>query len=223
MKLEALVKQRLDELDKKAEALRADKHVDFVSLEGVTYYDVDSAGFNAWGTSALSLLERVFTKDNIHYEQFRKHFEQGQLHGASVSTFDNCRAVLQAAREDYEGGYIFILEKSLSGEIFSDFVELAKAALPESKEVAAVLACAALEDALKRYARQNGLDVGDKVMQEVVSALKSKGLVAGAQKQLLDTMPKLRDYAMHANWDKLTSADVGSIIGFVEQFLLSHF
>jgi hypothetical protein len=28
---------------------------------------------------------------------------------------------------------------------------------------------------------------------------------------------------MHANWEKLTPADVGSIIGFVEQFLLSHF
>jgi len=36
-------------------------------------------------------------------------------------------------------------------------------------------------------------------------------------------MPKLRDYAMHANWAKLSSADVGSIIGFVEQFLLAHF
>jgi hypothetical protein len=86
-----------------------------------------------------------------------------------------------------------------------------------------VLACASLEDALKRYARENNLEVDDKVMQEVVSALKSKGLVSGAQKSLLDTMPKLRDFAMHANWDKLTSADVGSIIGFVEQFLLSHF
>ena len=61
---------------------------------------------------------------------------------------------------------------------------------------------AALEDALKRYARENNLGVDDKVMQEVVSALKTKGLVSGAQKSLLNTMPKLRDFAMHANWDK---------------------
>lgn len=89
--------------------------------------------------------------------------------------------------------------------------------------MAAVLACAALEDALKRFAESNGLNVNDKVMQEVVNALKAKGLVTGAQKSLLDSMPKIRDYAMHANWDKITAQDVGSVIGFVEQFLLSHF
>jgi hypothetical protein len=116
------------------------------------------------------------------------------------------------------------VEKSLSGEVLGDFVALAKVALQEGhKDVAAVLASAALEDALKRYAKQNNLEVNDRVMQDVVSALKSKGLVGGAQKTLLDTMPKLRDYAMHANWDKLTPEDVSSIIGFVEQFLLTHF
>jgi hypothetical protein len=88
----------------------------------------------------------------------------------------------------------------LSGEILGDFVGLAQRSLQEGyKDVAAVLACAALEDALKRYASLNGLEVGDKDMQEVVNALKSKGLVGGAQKTLLDAMPKLRDYAMHAN------------------------
>jgi len=53
--------------------------------------------------------------------------------------------------------------------------------------------------------------------------LKSKGLIGGAQKSLLDSMPKIRDYAMHANWNKITDADVSSVIGFVEQFLLSNF
>jgi hypothetical protein len=57
-----------------------------------------------------------------------------------------------------------------------------------NKDVAAVLACAALEDALKRYATLNDLDVQDQSMQQVVGALKSKGLVSGAQKILLDTV-----------------------------------
>ena len=136
----------------------------------------------------------------------------------------NAVGVFRAAKEDYEGGYIFNRERIHSGEIISDFVALAKMALQEgNKDVSAVLASAALEDTLKRYARENSLVVDDKDMQEVVGALKSKGLVSGAQKSLLDTMPKLRNYAMHANWDKLTNSDVGSIIGFIEQFLLSHF
>ena len=98
------------------------------------------------------------------------------------------------------------------------------AALAEgAKDVAAVLACAALEDALKRLALLNNLEVSDKTMQDVVNALKAKGLVGGAQKSLLDTMPKIRDYTMHANWDKITPQDVGSVMGFVEQLLLVKF
>jgi hypothetical protein len=60
-------------------------------------------------------------------------------------------------------------------------------------------------------------------MQEVINALKAKGLVSGPQKSLLDIMPRVRDAAMHADWQKITSQDVGSVIGFVEQFLLTQF
>jgi hypothetical protein len=91
------------------------------------------------------------------------------------------------------------------------------------KDVAAVLACAALEDALKRFATANAIEVGEKTIQEVVNALKSSGLVSGAQKSLLDAMPRIRNYAMHADWAKLSEPDVSRVIGFVEQFLLSKF
>jgi hypothetical protein len=112
----------------------------------------------------------------------------------------------------------------ITGEIFGDFVSAAKASLSEGHHtVAAVLASAALEDALKRLAAANGLDIAGKTMKEVVNALKAKGLVSGAQKSLLGSMPTVRNYAMHAEWDKLTPQDAGSVIGFVEQFLLTHF
>ena len=90
-------------------------------------------------------------------------------------------------------------------------------------EVFAVFASAALEDSLKRYALVNGLNVDNKQMTEVINALKSKGLVSGAQKSLLDAMPKIRNYALHADWEKISEPDVNSIIGYVEQFLLSKF
>ena len=157
----------------------------------------------------------------INYENFNKISKNFDYYSKQ---FDNAKSIFIAAKEDYEGGYLFNLDSLISGEILGNFVALAKVALKENnKDVAAVLAAAALEDALKKFASLNELDVNDKVMQEVVSALKAKGLVSGAQKSLLDTMPKLRDYAMHANWDKIKPEDVSSIIGFVEQFLLSNF
>lgn len=209
-----LISRRFSELEEKMNQLRVLRDDD-----GMRY--VKTGPWKEWATSVLNLLESAFGPDSVHARSFRIAYER---FSGWESDHDVAKGIFRAAKEDYEGGYIFGLERILSGEIIGDFVTLAKAALQDGKkDVAAVLASAALEDALKRYARQNQLDVDDKVMQEVVAALKSKGLVSGAQKSILDTMPKLRDYAMHANWVKLRSEDVGSIVGFVEQFLLSHF
>lgn len=181
----------------------------------------ETATWRQWSTSVLSLIQAAFGENSAQLSNFRSSYDACRGYVAEV---DALKGIFRAAKADFDGGYMFSVETAISGEIFGDFVSLAKAALHEgSKDVAAVLACAALEDALKRYASQNGLDVNEKVMQEVVSAIKTKGLVTGAQKSLLDTMPKIRDYAMHANWEKITAQDVGSVIGFVEQFLLAHF
>ena len=60
-------------------------------------------------------------------------------------------------------------------------------------------------------------------MSEVISALKSRGLVSGAQKSMLSAMLQIRNFAMHARWEKLSKPDVNGLVGFVEQFLLTTF
>lgn len=210
MKIDEHIARRFAELDAQMNALtRTDSH------------SYEAAEWQQWATSAMHLIRAVFTEGSSTFKNFEQAYSRCAGYDDQVAPL---KGIFKAAKADFEGGYLFTVQASISGEIFADFVGLAKAALREnSKDVAAVLACAALEDALKRYADSQGLIVGDKVMQEVVNALKTKGLVTGAQKSLLDTMPKIRDYAMHANWDKISPQDVGSVIGFVEQFLLSHF
>ena len=46
---------------------------------------------------------------------------------------------------------------------------------------------------------------------------------SGASKSLLDAMPRIRNSALHAEWDRITEPDVNSVIGFVEQLLLTKF
>ena len=60
-------------------------------------------------------------------------------------------------------------------------------------------------------------------MPEVINALKSKGLIKGGQNRLLQALPKIRNLALHAQWDKFSELEVGSVLGYVEQFLLKHF
>ena len=183
----------------------------------------DAQSFYAWVASALNLVRSVFGEQSPHFVRLNAEVTQTQNNYVSPRHLDACRGLFLGAKSDAEGGYIFQLVNEVSSEIFGDFVALAKAALRDGHHtVAAVLACAALEDALKRYATQNALNVEGRTMEDIVNALKGAGLVSGAQKALLGAMPKVRNFAMHAEWDKITPQDAGSVIGFVESFLLAH-
>lgn len=216
MRVSEQIKQRFADLESQVQNItihRDDSH---------EYIEVgDWAG---WGSSVMNLLSAAFGKESSHFITFNKAYAECGGYYSGMSYFLTLKSIFLAAKSDYEGGYVFSVEKSMSAEILGDFVSMAKLALSEGyKDVAAVLACAALEDTLKRYAKLNELDVNDKEMPEVISALKAKGLVSGAQKSLLDAMPKIRNYAMHADFDKIKEPDVNSVIGYVEQFLLSNF
>lgn len=184
----------------------------------------DHQSFYAWVASALNAIQGVFGKDSPHYVRLDAEMLTITNNYVPERRLEACRGIFLGAKSDVDGGYLFDVQASFSGEIFGDFVATAKAALEEGQHaVACVLACAALEDALKRLAVLNELSVEGKTMEDVVNALKTKGLVSGAQKGLLTAMPKIRNHAMHAEWEKLTPQDAGSVIGFVEQFLLTHF
>lgn len=183
------------------------------------YYYPDH--YVGWATSVQDLIRAVFGENSPQHENFVRALRDSVV---SHVKLESLKVIFNSAKEAFDGGYLFNVELTVSGELFGDFVAMAKHALSEGhKDVAAVLACAALEDTLKRYALANDLSVDGYSMQDTVNALKAKRLVTGAQKTLLDTMPKIRDYAMHANWNKISAPDVNSVIGYVEQFLLMHF
>jgi hypothetical protein len=183
---------------------------------------VDLQSWGAWSSSALNLVQITFGTNSSHYARLKRITDKQPVY---IDTdYREAVGIFFAAKADYEKGCYASLDRMVSGEVFGDFVAAAKRALDEgNKDVAAVLACAALEDALKRLANANGLNVDGKDMSEVIAALKSKSLVGGAQKSILETMPKTRNNAMHADWQKISALEVGGVIGFTEQFLLQNF
>lgn len=218
MNIEGKIIQRFKELEKQCNEIVINKIQGRLDIEGI----VDSVSWQKWATSVMNLFQNVFGINSVQFENFKNIYEK--FESSSTRRLEKGKGIFLAAKEDYEGGYIFNLNKEISGEIFADFAVLAKQALCEnSKDVAAVLASAALEDTLKKYAKFNGEDLSESEMTEVVNYLKSKGLISGSQKTLLSVMPKIRNHAMHAEWSKINSEDVSSMIGFVEQFILQKF
>ena len=155
MKVSEQISNRFQELEKQATEIR----LIFASRTGDKAVERPEA-FHTWASSVMHLISSVFGENSPHYRNFSTAYTKFVGY---ASEFLVAKGIFLAAKSDYDGGYLFDLNKSISGEVFSDFVVAAKNALAENqKDVAAVLACAAFEDALKRYATLNGLNVGAK-------------------------------------------------------------
>jgi hypothetical protein len=137
---------------------------------------------------------------------------------------ESLSGVLLSIREEIQQGLISSVASEAAGEVIGDLLALAKSHLKDGyKDVAAVLAAAALEDALKRKAQELGIGVEGKSLDAVINSLKAKSFFKGAQAPIVSSYVKLRNAAMHADWNKISDSDVSSLLGFLEPFLVEHF
>jgi uncharacterized protein YutE (UPF0331/DUF86 family) len=172
------------------------------------------------------LILRLYGQDSQYQINFQKVLKTNYfttMHRSYFNHISELLGILRGVQHDIKSGMLSDFRQLLQAEIFADFIALAKEVLDDNKDVAVVLACAALEDALKRVAIKENLNVDDKDMSDIINALKTKGVIKGAQVPIVQSYVKLRNKAFHAEWDKIDKESVSSVIGFTEQFILSNF
>lgn len=183
---------------------------------------VSALEYAQWVVSCMHLLEATFGPDGAHARTFAATAKADQH--STVRDLAVALGIFRAAREDWDQGLATALNLQISSDILADLIGLAKISLVAGhKDTAAVLAACALEDALKRFALSKGILLTNQDMEGTINALRSKGLLSGAENKLVGIYPKLRNAAMHADWANVKETEVGSLIGFTEQFLLTHF
>ena len=180
-------------------------------------------------SGTIALATQIWGESSTHVQaakQLREDIQNSKWHPRAQPRFlvRQCHGILQAIASDIRGGRLGNLRLEFQGQVFADFLNAAKHALDEGrKDVAAVLAAAALEDALKRYAEAKGLTVEDADLSNVINALKGAGLLSATQGALLKGMVPFRNKALHSEWTKIDSADVHGVIAFVGEFLTTKF
>ena len=153
----------------------------------------NTGGIEEAMSGAINILERLYStrsEKTKAYVQLYRDYASNVMRGSAAAPEKMRSAtlgVLNSIKSEVEAGLIANLELQSQGGIFGDFVALAKESLNENKDVAAVLVSAALEDTLKRFALQNGLDIDDTDMSQVINAMKSKGLLQGPQASVVQS------------------------------------
>ncbi len=132
--------------------------------------------------------------------------------------------ILNSIKTDIEKDYLHSIVNMASGEVLGDMIYLSREALREDHvNVAAVLAAASFEDAIKRRAQQIGINTDDKKLDTIVNEMKKNGHFGGSQKDMVKSYVRFRNDALHADWDKIDNSQTSSLIGFLEMFLIEHF
>src|SRR6266487_5027495 len=100
MSLNELISRRFGELEAKMNQLQAVRSPNEMSY-------VESGPWQEWATSVLNLLENAFGTDSVHVRHFRIAYEK---FAGWEEHLDRAKGIFRAAKADYEGGYIFVLE-----------------------------------------------------------------------------------------------------------------
>lgn len=212
--MDQLVIRRFAELAKQAAAILEAKTVHNPrqlrtgGYAGTPYTTVDKPSGLQWGTSVTNLLQRVFREDSVHYKMFQKQF-------LSCTYFDHafleCIAIFNAAKEDYEGGYLFSMRSLIQAEAFNDELEQAEALLKAGyKDPACVVAGVVLETTLKELCNRNALPIA-KLDKMNADLCKAGAYNMGMQKQIT-AWAERRNKAAHGDWTEYTAADVEDML-----------
>ena len=157
--------RRLDALIQKADKVLATHRRNPPGVIG--FPTLDSQAFTEWRTQSLTYLINLVGPEHTYVQSFREQIKEGHR-----NIVKSGKGILQAVREDIQGGYLTRIEALVSADIFSDFLEMAEYLLSQGyRDPAASLIGAVLEDGLRRICSARGLKLSSK---EDISSLNKK-------------------------------------------------
>ncbi len=179
---------------------------------------------------AITLLEAVHGTDSPQIKALNdrvESIERSEGMRAPYAIFQATKGAMSNLKGELDSGLIGSLSRTITGEVLSDFLGLAKEALDRGdengKNVAAVLTAAAFEDTIRRMGVSFcGIHERDK-LEKIVIALKERGILVGAQFGTVQAQLQFRNNASHADWNKIDRVGVGTALQLVQELLLKHF
>lgn len=211
LELDTMIVKKFDEVADKAKKVNASQQVTDVAAF------VDSKKFQDWATSAQSLLQKVFGEKSSYYQNFQGIYSK-IINIAYKESFDRCRAIVQAAREEYEKGGLTEIKLFLDHAVLEFLAEKTSEYLRrEEKETACLLAMVLLEQSLLKLCSMK--KVAGESVQEMNEALyQEKAYNIGTYQRITDWCYMKEDFRQ-CQGDKYSTAEVDEMLRGVQKFI----
>lgn len=170
-----------------------------------------------WVVKVKNLLVKVGGEDCVHYKEFVNTEEQSTWSG-NLTRFNAQKAILAAAKEDFDGGYLSSYKSIVQADVFDTELEQANELLHNGYySAAAVIAGVVLETALRELCDREGIPVGklDKMNADLTKA----SVYSKVTQKQITAHAGIRNSAAHGNNSEFSKADVEQMIPAVEKFL----
>ena len=142
-----LFSKRFRELVDDGNKIEAKKTKWYDSFAEVQREQVDEHALLNWKTRATHLISAACGESSEHFKLFKQ--QQTGFYGTNLDTLRNMLAVLRAAQEDFDGGYLTKIQVLVQAELFDSELEQASELLKNGfKMASAVVAGVVLETAL---------------------------------------------------------------------------
>lgn len=234
MKIDENIVHRFDELIGRVDELMKSR---VAESGGVTRYPgggaivheskdhLDEALVTQWAASSLHILSKVFGKESDHYEMFSSLAPSLTDYSQGTRVVQKALAILRAAKEDLQHGYLIRIRMSMQAEVLDDLIEQASQFLNEGYyQTAALVVGIALEEGLRRQCLQNNVVLRPKaMMREMNDALTKAKLYGSVMKARISALAEIRNHAAHGQWKEFTAKDVEDMIEWVRIFMENSF
>ena len=186
---------------------------------------------SVWVTRIGQIIKNISSEDSQYYQNYEDILKTSGFYLMHSTHFEHIcvlNGIIKAIQNDYDKGLLLNFKKLLEAEIFADFLEMSEYLLKQKyKDAAAVIIGSVLEDALRKLAISNGIEIlknnGSYFTMEPLNMELTKADVYDKliQKQIT-SWGELRNKAAHGHYDEYDEKQVEMMLLFVQKFVSDH-
>lgn len=203
----------------------ASKKISKATDYGSGHY-VDPNEFTKWSTKAKQLISSVCGGASEYFKMLERAAAPSMVR-TNFEHLERMLAVVSAAAEDFEAGYLTSVKSLIRAEVFTDELEQAEVLLSSGYAgAAAVIAGAVIETRIRQLCSDHGIHYPENASRPSLNRMnddlaRSDVYNASVKKQVT-WISSIRNSAAHGQTAEYTEDDVRSMIVATTGFLANH-